>query len=252
MRLGGGLLPRRQRRGDRLTAELEREYLKDWSSALEREMEILRFGSSGLPMLVFPTSMGRFYQWEDFGLVGAVADRIDAGNLQLWCVDSVDGESWYASGRPAAERVPRHLLYERYLMEEVVPRLPAPPVTTGTSFGAFHAVLLCLRFPERFRGWIALSGVYDTSRWLNGHNDDLTYLTNPLAFLPGLNDERYLGPLREMDFKVIATGSEDPNLRDCLALAEDLREKQVQPRLDVWPGWQHDWPYWKEMMRTYV
>jgi esterase/lipase superfamily enzyme len=55
-----------------------------------------------------------------------------------------------------------------------------------------------------------------------------------------------------MDFKVVATGSEDPNVRDCVTLAEDLRAKGVQTRLDLWPGWQHDWPYWKEMMRNYV
>jgi esterase/lipase superfamily enzyme len=215
-------------------------------------MEMLRFGAAGVPLLAFPTSMGRFYQWEDFGLVPALADRIESGRLQLWCVDSVDGESWYARGRSPAERVRRHLDYERYILDDVLPAVPGAPVTSGTSFGAFHAVLLCLRFPERFRGWVALSGVYDNSRWLDGYHDDLTYFTNPLAFLPGLRDERYLGPLRGMDFKVVATGSDDPNMGDCVALAEDLREKGIQPRLDLWPGWQHDWPYWQEMMRTYV
>jgi esterase/lipase superfamily enzyme len=231
---------------------LERQYLKQWSPALDREMELLRFGTRGMPLLVFPTSMGRFYQWEDFGLVGELADRIEDGRLQLCCVDSIDGESWYAGHRPPPERVRRHLDYERYLVDEVLPGLPEPPVTAGTSFGAFHAVILCLRYPQRFRGWIALSGVYDTSRWLDGHHDDLTYFTNPLAFLPGLRDEQYLAPLRNMDYMVVATGSEDANVRDCVTLAEDLREKNLQPRLDLWPGWQHDWPYWKEMMRTYV
>jgi esterase/lipase superfamily enzyme len=231
---------------------LERDYMKHWSGALGRDMEMLRFGSHGLPLLVFPTSMGRFYQWEDFGMVAELTPRIEEGRLQLWCVDSVDGESWYAGGIAPPERVKRHLQYESYLVDEVLPQLSEAPVTTGTSFGAFHAVLLCLRHPYRFRGWIAMSGVYDTSRWVDGHHDDLTYLTNPLAFLPGLQDERYLAPLRTMDFKVVATGSEDPNVRDCVTLAEDLREKDVQARLDLWPGWQHDWPYWKEMMRNYV
>ena len=215
-------------------------------------MEMLRFGGGGLPLLAFPTSGGTFYQWEDFSLIGGLADRIEAGRLQVWCVDSVDGESWYARSRHPAERVRRHLDYERHVLDEVLPMLPARPVTAGASFGAFHAVLFCLRFPERFGGWIGLSGVYDNSRWLDGYHDDLTYFTNPLAFLPGLSDERYLGPLREMPLKVVATGSEDPNVRDCVNLAEDLREKGVDPRLDLWPGWQHDWPYWKEMMRTYV
>jgi len=38
---------------------------------------------------------GRFYQNEDFGLVAALADKVDAGWLQIICVDSVDAESWY-------------------------------------------------------------------------------------------------------------------------------------------------------------
>src|SRR5258705_11844411 len=77
---------------------VEREYHKDFSQALGRDMELLHFGSSGRALLAFPTSMGRFYQWEDFGLIAAIAEWIDRGDLQVICVDSVDGESWYARG----------------------------------------------------------------------------------------------------------------------------------------------------------
>jgi esterase/lipase superfamily enzyme len=229
-----------------------REYLKDWSQALGRDMEVLRFGSAGLPLLVFPTSMGRFYQWEDFGLVGALADKIEAGFIQLWCVDSVDGESWYAGERSPDERVGRHLQYERYLLDELMPRIPWRPVTTGTSFGAFHALLLALRHPTRVNGFVGLSGAYDAARWLDGQGGEGAYLTNPLAFLPGLTDEAYLGPLREMKKKVIATGQDDPNVAESLRCGELLKEKGVDVWLDVLPGWAHDWPYWQEMMRRYV
>ena len=102
---------------------MERDYLKDWSGALERDMEVLRFGRAGVPVLALPTSQGRFYQWEDFGLVGAVADRVDAGQLHVWCVDSVDGESWYAKDRHPRQRLERHLQYERYLVDELMPRI---------------------------------------------------------------------------------------------------------------------------------
>ncbi|MBA3728870.1 MAG: esterase, partial [Actinobacteria bacterium] len=71
-----------------------REYIREWSPALGRDMEVLRFGTAGRPLLAFPTSMGRFYQWEDFGLVSALEDRIEGGSVQVWCVDAVDGESW--------------------------------------------------------------------------------------------------------------------------------------------------------------
>jgi esterase/lipase superfamily enzyme len=231
---------------------MQRDYIKEYSRCLGRDMELLHFGHAGRPLLVFPTSMGRFYQWEDFGLVAALADFIDSGSVQLICVDSVDGESWYAKDRAPAERVRRHLEYEAYIVEEVLSRLPGPAVACGASFGALHVVLVAARHPTRLAGFIALSGAYDTSRWLDGYHDDSTYFTNLFAFLPGLIDEAYVGPLRAMHPKVIATGQQDPNVDDSIRLAGLLHEKDVQVGLEIWPGWAHDWPYWKDMMRRYL
>jgi esterase/lipase superfamily enzyme len=215
-------------------------------------MEALRFGTSGLPLLVFPTSMGRFYQWEDFGLVATLQEKIDAGWIQLFCMDSIDGESWYDRARPPLERVRRHLQYERYLLDEIIPSLPEAPVAAGTSLGALHAVLLALRHPTRVRGFIGLSGAYDTSRWLDGEHGGDAYFTNPVAFLPGLRNETYLAPLRGMEKKVIATGDEDPHVAESVRVGKLLLDRGVEVALDLYPGWQHDWPYWKEMMLRYV
>src|SRR5260370_38451406 len=63
--------------------EMQRDYIKEYSPSLGREMEILHFGHAGRPLLVFPTSMGRFYQWEDFGLVGGLSDYIESGGRPL-------------------------------------------------------------------------------------------------------------------------------------------------------------------------
>jgi esterase/lipase superfamily enzyme len=231
---------------------MQREYLRDYSQSLGRDMEVLCFGASGRPLLVFPTSMGRFYQWEDFGLVGALSDHIEAGAIRLICLDSVDAESWYAKDKAPAARVARHLQYERYVLDEVLPRLSEAPVACGASFGALHSVLLAARHPDRVSGFIAMSGAFDTSSWLDYYSDDSTYFTNLLAFLPGLTDEAYLAPLRAMHPKVVATGSEDPNAQDSVRLGSLFRDKGIDVRLEVWPGWAHDWPYWKDMMRRYV
>jgi esterase/lipase superfamily enzyme len=235
------------------TTEMQRDYIKEYSPSLGRDMEILHFGHAGRPLLVVPTSMGRFYQWEDFGLVGALSDLIESGAIQLVCVDSVDGESWYARDRPPADRIRRHLQYERYLLDEVLPRMPGGSVLAcGASFGALHAVLLAVRHPTRVGGYIAMSGAYDTARWLDGYHDDEAYFTNLLAFLPGLTDEAYLGPLRAQHPKVIVTGEQDPNVDDSVKLARLLTDRGVQVGLEIWPGWAHDWPYWKDMMRRYL
>src|SRR2546429_3847101 len=146
------------------TTEMQRDYIKEYSPSLGREMEVLHFGHAGRPLLVFPTSMGRFYQWEDFGLVGALSDFIESGAIQMICVNSIDGESWYANGRPPAERVWRHLQYEAYLVDEVLPRIPGQPIACGASFGALHAVLLAARHPSRIGGFIREGGALGTPR----------------------------------------------------------------------------------------
>ena len=228
-----------------------------WQSpALSRDMELLVFGERGTPVIVFPTSRGRFYQFEDFGLVGHVARRIEEGELQLWCVDSVDAESFYDRTKEPADRVRRHFEYERYVLDELVPVISAEnPATSrwllGCSFGAFHGATFVLRHPHIASKVVCLSGAYDSSRWLDGRRDGDCYFVNPLAFLPGLTDERYLGPLRGVDI-VIATGDEDPNVEESRALAALLQAKGIPAALHVWPGWQHDWQYWMSMMDAFL
>jgi esterase/lipase superfamily enzyme len=66
------------------TQMMNREYYKWYSERLGRPMELLVFGHAGEPALVFPTSGGRFFEFEDRGMVAALADKIDAGRLQLF------------------------------------------------------------------------------------------------------------------------------------------------------------------------
>ncbi|GMQ79550.1 MAG: hypothetical protein BMS9Abin02_2149 [Anaerolineae bacterium] len=75
---------------------MKREYHRWYSPSLARDMELLIFGHSGARLLVFPTSMGRFFEWEDRGMIGSLSDQIERGWLQLTCVDSIDEDSWYA------------------------------------------------------------------------------------------------------------------------------------------------------------
>ena len=115
-------------------------------------MEFLWFGERGYPVLLFPTSMGRFWQNEDFGLTGALADKVDAGYIQLVCVDSVDTESWYNKNAPPAYRVRRHDDYDRYLRHELVPYIQhrsgrGDLGVCGASFGAYHAANFAGRYP---------------------------------------------------------------------------------------------------------
>ena len=84
-------------------------------------MELLEFGHAGMPVLVFPTSLGKYYEYEDRGMINALAAKIEAGHLHLYCVDSVDAESWYNKQAAPWDKIQRHNEYEAYLLQEVLP-----------------------------------------------------------------------------------------------------------------------------------
>src|SRR5260370_7510909 len=103
---------------------MKREYHKWSSPALGRDMELLVFGHAGLPVLVFPSSCGSFFEFEDRGMVNVVHDKLEHGRLQLFCVDSVDSESWYNRAVPPRCRIPRPLQYDQSLIHNVPPLTP--------------------------------------------------------------------------------------------------------------------------------
>ena len=39
--------------------------------------------------------MGAFFEYEDGGMIDALADKLERGALQLFCVATVDAESFY-------------------------------------------------------------------------------------------------------------------------------------------------------------
>ena len=178
-----------------------------------RRMDVLIYGHGGARVLVFPTSQGSVHEWEDFGMMGALAEHLSRGWLQLFCVGSVDAESWYARWRSPHDRVCWHDRYDRYLRHEVLPftaSVNGNPflIATGASFGAYHAMSFATRYPDLVGRVVAMSGLYDITLMTDGQTDGLLYFHNPCAFLRNEHDPVRLAALRSMDL-IIATGRED-------------------------------------------
>jgi esterase/lipase superfamily enzyme len=237
---------------------MRREYHKWASPQLGREMELLVFGHAGDPVVVFPTAQGRFYEFEDHGCVEALREPIEAGRLQLYCVDSVDSESWYNYRARPAQRVERHIAYENYVLVEVLPFLWARShhqrvVVAGPSFGAFHAANFALKHPDVVSACIAMSGAFDTRQFLDGHFDQNGYFNNPIEYLPNLDDDWYLGQFRDNVRWVLAAGENDICLEETRRLSELLKSKAIGHDFHCWgQGAVHDWPLWREMTRQYI
>jgi esterase/lipase superfamily enzyme len=226
-------------------------------------MELLVFGHSGAKVLVFPTREGRFYDFENWGLVHALSHSIEAGYLRLFCVDGVDSESLYCRWIAPWSRVQRHRQYESYILDEVIPLMRAENgdsslIVHGCSIGAYHAINLALRHPWLFCKVVALSGRYDLTCRLgpfedlfNGHYDQDIYFITPNHFLPNLTDPGLLDSIRKMEI-TLAVGEHDPFQESNRTLSQALADKQIPHHLAIWPGEAHRARYWREMLPNYL
>ena len=235
---------------------MHRQHHRWYSPRLQRDMELLIHGHAGARVFVFPTSQGRFYEYEDSGMVANLGDSLEQGALQLFCVDSVDAESFYCKWAHPGGRIWRHVQYEDYILHEVLPFTEAVNqnpflIAHGCSFGAYHAMNIALRHPYRFGRVLALSGKYDLTGFFDGYYDENIYYHTPRHFVPNISDPGILAALHRMDI-IMAIGRQDPNIEDSRALSRDLWAKGVWHALREWDGWSHDWPYWAQMTRMYI
>lgn len=235
---------------------MHRAYHRWDSPSLGRPMELLVFGHAGAPVIVFPTSQGRFYEYEDRGLVAGLSHHLEQGWIQLVCVDSVDAESWYCSWAHPRGRLYRHDQYEQYIVHEVLPFIRSQnsnhfTMLHGCSFGANHAMLIGLRYPTYFNRIIGLAGYYDVRRFLDGYHDEAVYYHNPVEFIAGLQEGQLAHDLRRLEI-IMAIGRDDPAAWTNQQLSDALWSKGIWHAMRWWDGWAHDWPYWQQMILHYI
>src|SRR5205823_6404551 len=153
-------------------------------------------------------------EYEDRGMIQATAWQYESGGMQAFCPDSVDLESWYNKFADPATRVRRHMAYESYILNEVVPLIrrmnPAADIgATGCSFGGFHAMNFALKHPDVFSRCVSMSGAFDVRQFLNGYYDDNCYYNNPVDYLPALGDSWFMDYYRDSNRFLLAAGEWD-------------------------------------------
>ncbi len=235
---------------------MNREFHRAYSQQLQRDMDALVFGHAGHPLVVFPTSMGKFFEYEDRGMIRALAPKIEAGELQVFCPDAVDTESWYNKGVHPRVRVMRHIQYENYILQEFLPFIrwknqSRGLAVTGCSFGGYQALNFALKHPDAVTQCISMGGAFDIHQFLDGYYDDDCYFNNPPDFLQNMNDDWFLNRYRQMKI-VLATGEWDMCLDQNIKMSHLLDAKGVPNWLDIWGDHsQHDWPWWQMMAVKY-
>jgi len=238
------------------------EYHEFYSEKLNRNMPFKTYGHAGKPIIVFPSSGGRFYEYEDFGMIEACQRFIEAGYVRFYTVDSVDSESWLNKGAWPGDMARRHNAFDSYIIDEFIPFVrdhsgwQGPMVTTGCSMGAYHSTNFYFRHPDVFDTLIALSGIYD-ARFFVGENtsDTDVYLNSPVDYLRNIENEEYLHLYRNGNI-IICTGLgkwEEDTIRDTRAMEEILKSKDIPAWIDYWgKDVDHDWPWWRVQMPYFL
>jgi esterase/lipase superfamily enzyme len=235
---------------------MKENYHKWFSLPLQREFEMLTFGDAGLPLIIFPTSGGKYFEAKDRGLIDSVSDLISSGSLMVFCPDSVNNESWYNYSAHPSERVKRHIQYENTILDEVIEFAVHETgfkrvAVAGCSFGGYHSVNIAFKHPDKVSSLLTMGGAYDIKRFIYGYYDDECYFNNPPDYMPNLSDNWYLSRIKQMNI-ILGTGEYDFCLPENYRLSEILNSKNVKHFLDVRKNAGHDWQWWKQMFRDYV
>ena len=234
---------------------------KWYSERVGREVQVVRWGEVGTPVLFFPTAAGDAEEVERFLMVDALAPLLEAERVKLYSVDSVPGQVWLKEDNrvPHATRVQHG--FDGFVTEELIPAIykdcggePLEVIATGASIGGYNALAAICRHPDLFSQALCLSGTYELSKFIDGDMDEAWYFASPLHFIPNLPDDHEdLRRLREREI-LLAHGTgrwEDP--AESWKVAECLGARGIPNQVVEWgEEWDHDWPTWRTMLPHYL
>jgi len=231
---------------------LKEQYFKWYSQELSKDFEMLVFGHSGYPVVLFPTSMGSYQENKDFKLIDSASWFLEQGLIKIYCPDSVDRLSWYNKSIPPQGRVHNHVCYDNMLNKELVPRImhetgQSRVAVAGCSFGGYHSVNFAFKHPEKVSHLFSMSGAFDIKSHLDGYYDSNVYFNNPPDFLANLQNPNLWNiniVLGTSEWDICRVANEE--------MSTMLKAKNIKHWLDM-RGWaKHDWPIWREMFPHYL
>lgn len=235
---------------------MKEEYHKWDSVYLNKEFEMLVFGHAGIPVILFPTAKGRYFQAKDFGLIESASFFLEAGLIKIYTPDSFDEYSWFNFTTPPEERVKAHIAYENSMLLDVIDFAMHETdrekvVLAGCSFGAFHAANIAFRYPDKVSHLFCMSGTYDIKPYIYGYYDDDCYFNNPPDYMANLEDEWFLSNIKKIGI-ALGTGDQDNYLGENIRLSNILHSRGISHWLDNRPGFGHDWFWWKQLFPHYL
>ena len=223
-----------------------------------KDFDLVVYGSKGRPAIAFPEGDSSCLSWENNGMVDAVADLVDAGKVQLFCVDTSDSESWHAHGALREYRLENLEGFFAFVEGELATFIKKasgskePPLVLGAGMGALNATIAMLRRPKDYSGLLALSGTYDVHQLIEGELDEPWRAFSPFDLLADLTSRKAEATLlreRQLAFVCGQHGSET-GADTQRQLDAAMAERDVPATFEYW-GFDvsHDWYWWHEELR---
>ncbi len=245
---------------------METQYFKQYSPALGRDMEVKVYGHAGRPVLFIPCQNGRFFDFENFHMTDAWAPFIDAGQVMVFSIDTIDEETWSNTNGDGYWRIRRYEQWIHFIVDELAPFIrdmvnarngwDGYPgiIAFGCSLGATHAANLYFRFPGVFDGLLALSGIYTASYGFGSYMDEVVYRNSPVDYLAGMpGDHPYIAEYnRHQGIICVGQGAwEVPETTR--RMAQICQEKGIHLWVDFWDyDCAHDWDWWYKQVAYFV
>ncbi len=240
-------------------------YTKWYSPNLGRDMEIKVYGHGGRPVLFIPCQDGRFYDFENYRMTDAWAPWIESGQCMVFAIDTMDKETYSATGDPRG-RILRHEAWINYICREAVPFIRQMTndrngwtgypgvIAFGCSLGATHAANLYFRFPDLFDGLLAMSGIYTAEYGFSGYMDELVYQNSPVHYLGGMAPDHPYIQQYNRHKAVIVVGQGPWELPETtFQLKNIFEQKGIRVWVDVWGhDVEHDWNWWYKQVAVHV
>ncbi|GMV07351.1 MAG: hypothetical protein AMXMBFR53_36260 [Gemmatimonadota bacterium] len=231
-----------------------------YSHRVGQEVAVVRWGTYGMPFLVFPTAGGDAEEIERFHVITTLQPWIDAGRIKVYSCDSVAGRTMLKEEGSPQHRMWMMNQFQDFIRHEMVPAIwtdcrteGLPIVAAGASIGAFQALAAVCRYPDAFTKALCMSGTYDLLRFLEAPPTGDFHVASPVHWIPESRDEEHLALLRTR-FVLLASGEgKAENIGESWRVADVLGARGIPNRVDSWgPEWGHDWPTWRNMLHVYV
>lgn len=229
-----------------------------WNSpSLGEKVKLEIYGNGGTPVIHFDGYPGYFTNSERTGVLAGIKFQIVNDLNRIYCPDFSDHTKMLENNIEPEARIISHMHFEGFVCDELVMKIKKESnhqfiILSGVGMGAFYAINLMLKHPEKFDKLIAVCGPSDLRPFFGDYHSEDLYYNNPHEFLPNLNDPIILDCIRSNDLRLVSIHG-DPYMQQMISLSELLGNKSIDHVLDVWGADRENTPEtWAEMIRKHI